>query len=143
MADQSECWGWSWADTRISGMSAVWGLDPAPALPIGSVSIPRARPPPHHDPDQPLLREGALGARARRPALPRGAPPPGHPLGARVEGGARLDGAGARPAEGSAAGVGADRALRRRPRAPRPLSQAAGGGARGALRPPPGTGRAE
>src|SRR4051794_3598584 len=37
MADQSECWGWSWADTRIGGIRAVWGLHPAPGSPPGSV----------------------------------------------------------------------------------------------------------
>src|SRR3954452_11040771 len=39
----------------------------------------RRRAPPADHPDQPLLREGALGAAPRRPRLPRGAPRAGAP----------------------------------------------------------------
>src|SRR5689334_7924411 len=103
MADQSECWGWSWADTRICDMRSVWGLDLTPAFLPGSVSSLRGRPPAYHHPDQPLLREGPLGARVGAPALPRGAAPAGHPLDAHVARRPRLDGAGPGDAEGIAA----------------------------------------
>ena len=64
----------------------------------------RARPPhPRHDPDQPLLREGALGARARRPRV-RGAPPhPDRPpgRGARARAAARRRRCSRRPTASS------------------------------------------
>ena len=70
---------------------------------------------PAHDPDQPLLREGALGARAGRARLPRGAPRPGRqpdrvPARRRPRHAARADLRG-----GRARGVRGDPALRRRP----------------------------
>src|SRR5207245_7362877 len=55
---------------------------------VAIVSLRRAAA--HHDPDQPLLREGALGARARRPQLSRGAPRAGRaPPGGAGAGGGR------------------------------------------------------
>src|SRR6185312_8139864 len=50
---------------------------------------------PDHDPDQPLLREGPLGAAARGHRLPRGAPRAGPPPLLRPPRGWRPDGTGA------------------------------------------------
>ena len=52
-------------------------------LAAGACQVASRRAPPGDHPHQPLLREGALGARAGGNALPRGAPRPGHPPGRR------------------------------------------------------------
>ena len=72
-----------------------------------------------HDPDQPLLREGALGARPRRAALPRGAPHPGHPPAGGATRGRRRDGAGARDPRRRDRGVARDPLVERRARSGR------------------------
>ena len=59
-----------------------------------------------HDPDQPLLREGALGARARRRRLPGARPPAARPLARGAACGRREDGAGARLRRSGAGGLG-------------------------------------
>ena len=94
---------------------------------------------PGHDPDQPLLREGALGARPGRPRLPRGAPRAGDPPAGRPPRGRRAHRSGARHPAGVDRRVGPDpgmggRAHRSRPAAVRRLRWRAARGAR-AVRP--------
>ena len=67
---------WAFAPTDVDGRRAPGGH---PDHRMSAVHDDGGRGPARHDPHQPLLREGALGARARRRPLPRGAPRPGHP----------------------------------------------------------------
>ena len=96
------------------------GLDDGQAAELVTrlVIVPDARAADHH-PDQPLLREGALGARPRRPRLPRGAPRAARPPGRRHAGRAA---AGPCPCwsapEGVLRRVGRHPRLRRPPQAP-------------------------
>ena len=84
-----------------------------------STSSRRDRAAPDHAPDQPLLREGPLGTRARGDPLPRGTPHPGDPHVLRQARRRRDHGAGARDAGADPGRVRGHPALGRRAHARR------------------------
>ena len=115
---------------------------------VSAVQDDGGRGPARHDPHQPLLREGAVGARARRGPLPGGAPRPGHPHAGRPACRGREHGAGARDGRRRPRRVGRHPGLGRRAHAgaraplPRGPGPARRGGARSRAASTSGSGRA-